>query len=143
MPCHDGAVPAAREEQIAVVEALVGLHFPAEQRRLLLEQDGWSTTYGTTYVQFFGVEQIREQYLIVLHEGPAELIDFVPFASDGSRERIGYDRRVHPSPVVMLDITAEDWSSAMLQGTSFGGFLGRLQAGKGLDFSTGYAAPAM
>lgn len=134
-------MPASREEQICVVEALIGLHFPREHRRLLLEQDGWSTTYGTTQVVFLGLEQIREQYLSVLHEGPADLIDFVPFATAGSRELIGYDRRVHPSPVVMIDCAAEDWGAAMLQGTGFTGFVGRMLAGKGLDFDTSYAAP--
>ncbi|HYI59782.1 MAG TPA: SMI1/KNR4 family protein [Microlunatus sp.] len=134
-------MPAAREEQIAVVEALIGLRFPAEHRRLLLEQDGWSTTYGDTHIQFLGVEQIRSQCQVVLHDGPRGLVDFVPFAGDGSRGLIGYDRRVDPSPVVMLDSTATDWSSAMLQGVTFGDFIDRLQSSKALDFSTGYADP--
>ena len=134
-------MPAAREEQIVVIEALIGLHFPTDHRRLLLEQDGWSTTYGDTYLRFFGVDEIRSQYLIVLHDGPPGLVDFVPFATDGSRQLIGYDRRVDPSPVVMLDTTAADWSSAMLQGISFGDFVDRLLTAKALDFSTGYADP--
>jgi len=135
-------VPAAREEQIVVVEALVGLHFPAEHRRLLLEQDGWSMTYGDTDIHFSGVEEIRSQCQIVLRDGPRGLVDFVPFASDGSRALIGYDRRVNPSPVVMLDTTATDWSSAMLQGITFGDFIDRLQTSKALDSSTSYAGPA-
>jgi SMI1-KNR4 cell-wall len=142
-PCDDGVVPAAREEQITVVEGLIGLQFPAEHRRLLLESDGWSTTYGgDTTVQFLGIEDIRERYMVLLRDGPAALQGFVPFASDGSRELIGYDRRVLPAPVVMLDTTAADWSSAKLQGSTFDGFVARLESGQNLDFSTSYASPA-
>ena len=135
-------VPAAREEQIVVVEALIGLHFPAEHRRLLLEQDGWSMTYGDTASSSSVWRRSAASAMIVLRDGPRGLVDFVPFASDGSRALIGYDRRVNPSPVVMLDTTATDWSSAMLQGITFGDFIDRLQTSKALDSSTSYAGPA-
>lgn len=134
-------MPESRAEQISVVEALVGHNFPRNHRRLLVEQDGWDATYGDAFVRFFGIEEIRTTYLQLLREGPAGLDGFVGFATDGSRELIGYDRRVDPSPVIMIDITATGWSSAKLQGVSFDGFVGRLQAGKGLDFATTYAGP--
>lgn len=131
----------SRDEQITVVEAMVGVHFPDAHRRLLLEQDGWEASYGDTVLRFYGVDEIRTSYLQLLHEGPAGIDGFVAIATDGSRELIGYDQRVDPSPVVMIDITATDWSTARLQGVSFEGFLDRLQTGKALDFDTTYAGP--
>lgn len=128
------------DEAIGVVEALIGLHFPDEHRRLLLQHDGWSTTYGDDELRFLSVEEIREHYLRALHDASQDLVDFIPFAREGDR-LVGYDRRVEPSPVVMVDRTATDWSAAKLQGFSFAGFLGRLVGGKGIDDGTTYAGP--
>lgn len=131
-----------REELVCAVEGLIGIHFPTEHRRLLVEQDGWSAQYGDLALSFFGAEDIRTRYLGMLHDGTQPMIDFVPIAAHGSRQLLGYDRRVDPSPVVMVDDGVTDWSAAMLQGISFGGFVRRMEAGKGLNTSTSYAHPA-
>lgn len=134
-------MPASREEQIDAVEALIGIHFPREHRRLLLESDGWSTTYGDVVVQFLGIEDIRSRHVELLDEGQEALDGFVTFASDGRQARFGYDSRVDPPVVVMIDISEADWASAMLQAPSFHRFTSRLTNGKGLDYSTTYASP--
>jgi hypothetical protein len=38
--------------------------------------------------------------------------------SDGSREVLAYDFRKLQSPLVLLDITAQDWSDAVYQASS-------------------------
>lgn len=135
-------MPRSLREELAVTESLIGVHFPEAHRRLLLEHDGWEITYGDTRLRFFGIEEIRSTFQQRRDMDSPGLADFVAFAADGGRRLIGYDRRVDPSPVMMIDTTADNWSSAMLQGTSFDGFLGRMETGKGLDFSSTYASPA-
>lgn len=131
----------SRDKQITLVESLVGVHFPAGHRRLLMESDGWPAQYGELSIQFLGIDEIKAAYLALVRHGPLGLDGFVTFASATNRELIGYDRRVDPSPVIMIDATATDWSQARLQGASFDNFIARLQGRRELDFGTSYAGP--
>ncbi|MFE5594227.1 hypothetical protein [Streptomyces sp. NPDC056549] len=47
----------------------------------------------------------------------------VVIGGDGSRELLVYDFRQDTPPLVTLDVSAEDWSSAIHQATSLSAFL--------------------
>ncbi|TXS66098.1 hypothetical protein EAO69_30195 [Streptomyces sp. me109] len=49
----------------------------------------------------------------------------VVIGGDGGRETLAYDFRQQPPPLVLLDASAEDWSSAIHQAPSFSALLER------------------
>ncbi|MFD7944201.1 hypothetical protein [Streptomyces sp. NPDC059744] len=47
----------------------------------------------------------------------------VVIGGDGSREMLTYDFQQQPPSLVLLDVSAQDWSSAIQQATSFSALL--------------------
>lgn len=47
----------------------------------------------------------------------------VVIGGDGSREMLTYDFRQEPPSLVLLDVSAQDWSSGIQQATSFSALL--------------------
>ncbi|WP_405927237.1 hypothetical protein [Streptomyces sp. NBC_00035] len=50
---------------------------------------------------------------------PASLV----IGGDGSREMLAYDFRQDPPPLVLIDVSAQDWSSAIHQAASLSALL--------------------
>ncbi|WP_406859067.1 SMI1/KNR4 family protein [Streptomyces sp. HUAS MG47] len=111
------------DDQIAQVEHHFGVRFPQDYRNFLRTTGSLS--------QF--VPPV-DDFLVI--DSPAEVIGnneagefqkrfpgVVVIGGDGSRELLAYDFRQDPPPLVTLDISAEDWSSAIHQAASLSALL--------------------
>jgi hypothetical protein len=103
--------PGATKTELDAAEAALGQPLLAEHRALLAKENGSEHWYGDVFLMIYATESLvavnRE---IERHPG------FLAFASDGSRELIGFDTRATPPPVVMIDITSGGWEEALLPG---------------------------
>jgi len=126
----------ATEVELRAVERELGVELPAELRALLTSQNGWERWYGDAFLTVYGTGDIlavnQEQHGYELRTG------FLAFASDGSRELIGFDLRQTPSPIVMIDISS-DWDGAVYQAPSLDEFLAQLSRGEGLRWDAPHA----
>ncbi|HXA60911.1 MAG TPA: SMI1/KNR4 family protein [Streptosporangiaceae bacterium] len=108
----------ASEAQVRDVEQHFGVRFPDDYRRFLATQGsmGRSVPPVNDCLMVDPVEKIIE-----INEA-GEIQDRFPGAvvigGDGSRELLTYDFRQEPPVLVLLDITAEDWSDALYQASS-------------------------
>jgi SMI1-KNR4 cell-wall len=115
----------AYEEQIAHVERHFDVRLPEDYRRFLGTQGSME-----------GVVPPAGDYLVLYPVD--QLVDFnaagaiqerfpgaMSIGGDGSREMLIYDFREDPPPLVLLDITAEDWSAALYQAPSLSALLER------------------
>lgn len=117
----------ATEDDLRAVEEALGVGLPAECRALLSEQNGWERWYGQVFLMVYstdGLVEVNRQ--IDNHPG------FLAFASDGSRELIGFDLRCDPSPIVMIDITSAGWEEALFQAESLAEFMDQRSRGEDL-----------
>jgi SMI1 / KNR4 family (SUKH-1) len=125
----------ASDQELAAAEAVLGLFLPSDLRQALHSRNGSEQWHGDIFLMMYGTPA-----LIEVNQETDRFPGFLVFGSDGSREMIGYDLRCSPPPVVMLDVTAEDWSEALLQADSLPDFLERLERGEGLRWDHPYAA---
>lgn len=125
----EGATP----EEIDAAEAALGVTFPPELRVLLEATAGREAWYGACFLMIYSVESLvgvnRE---IERHDG------FLAFASDGSRELVGFDTRRHPAPVVMIDISSAGWAEALFQAASLEEFLQQRERGEDFRWDDPY-----
>jgi hypothetical protein len=102
----------ASEDEIAAVERRLGVRFPDDYRRLLAVRGsvGERMEPAGAYLRIHPVGEV-----IGVNQA-GEIADRFPGAvvigGDGPRELLCYDFRAAPPPLVLLDITAEDWEDA-------------------------------
>ena len=117
---------AASEDQIAEIECRFGVRLPDDYRRFLLTRGSMSEFLppADSYVQIGPIDDV-----IPVNKGgdvqrrfPGALV----IGSDGSREMLAYDFRQGQSPLVLLDLTAQDWSDAVYQASSLAALLAQL-----------------
>jgi hypothetical protein len=129
----DGATSADFE----VVEEALGVRLLADHRTLLADENGWERSFGDCFLMVYSTEALvgvnRE---IERHPG------FVAFASDGSRELIGFDMRSPSPPVVMIDITSAGWDEALFQAASLTDFMQQRASGEDFRWDEPYRPSA-
>jgi len=117
---------AASESQIAEIERRFGVRLPDDYRRFLLTRGSMSEFLppANSYLQIGPVDDVIpvNDAGDIQRRFPGALI----IGSDGSREMLAYDFRQGHSPLVLLDITAEDWSDAIYQALSLTALLAQL-----------------
>lgn len=125
--------PGATGPELDATEVALGRPLTPEHRALLAEENGSERWYGEVFLTVYGTESLvavnRE---IERHPG------FLAFASDGSREVIGFDMRTTPPPVVMIDITSGGWEEALYQAASLTEFRSQRSAGDDLRWDRPY-----
>lgn len=125
--------PGASEAQLKAVEAALGVRLTTEHRALLVEANGREQWYGDVFLMIYGTDSLvavnRE---IERHPG------FLAFASDGSRELIGFDMRTTASPIVMIDVTSGGWDEALFQADSLVEFMNQRARGEELRWEQPY-----
>ncbi len=119
---------AATENQIAEIECRYGVRLPDDYRHFLRTRGSMSEFLrpAIAYLIIDPVDQV-----IPLNESAAIQERFpggLVIGSDGSREMLTYDFREGRSSLVLLDITAEDWSAALYQAPSLTALLTQLPA---------------
>jgi hypothetical protein len=123
--CDDLDMADDREAQLAEVEQRFSVRLPEDYRQFILQTDVLEE-----------LESAAGSYLVLYP--PTELADLdeageyqqrfpggVAVGGDGGREVLFYDFRQDPPPLVLLDITAEDWNAALYQASSLTDLLDR------------------
>jgi hypothetical protein len=119
-------IMAASEDQIAEIECRFGVRLPDDYRRFLLTRRSMSEFLppADSYVQIGPIDDVIPVNKAgdIQRRFPGALV----IGSDGSREMLAYDFRQCQSPLVLLDLTAQDWSDAVYQASSLAELLAQL-----------------
>ncbi|OQD52070.1 hypothetical protein BM536_036180 [Streptomyces phaeoluteigriseus] len=113
----------SNDDQIARAERRFGVRFPEDYRHFLA-MEGSMARFVPPADDFLMINGVTE--LIAVNEAgdfPARFPGSVVIGGDGSREMLTYDFRQEPPPLVLLDVSAQDWSSAIHQAASFSALL--------------------
>jgi hypothetical protein len=117
---------AASEAQIAEVERHFGVRFPDDYRHFLLTRGtmGGFLPPANAYVMIYPVEEITpvNEAGFIQDRFPRAIV----IGGDGSREMLTYDFRHDEPSLVLLDIAAENWSTAINQASSLTELLAQL-----------------
>jgi hypothetical protein len=114
---------SSNDDQIAQAERRFGVRFPEDYRHFLATE-GSIARFVPPADDFLMINASAE--LIEVNEAgdfqerfPGSIV----IGGDGSREMLTYDFRQEPPHLVLLDASAQDWSSAIHQATSFSALL--------------------
>ncbi|MGW8797342.1 SMI1/KNR4 family protein [Streptomyces sp. NPDC055775] len=114
---------SSNDDQIAQAEDHFGVRFPEDYRHFLA-REGSMARFVPPADDFLMINALTE--LIEVNEAGDFQERFprsVVIGGDGSREMLTYDFRQEPPSLVLLDASAQDWSSAIQQATSFSALL--------------------
>ncbi|MFC8239245.1 SMI1/KNR4 family protein [Streptomyces sp. NPDC056661] len=114
---------SSNDDQIAQAEDHFGVRFPEDYRHFLA-REGSMARFVPPADDFLMINALTE--LIEVNEAGDFQERFprsVVIGGDGSREMLTYDFRQDPPSLVLLDVSAQDWSSAIQQATSFSALL--------------------
>ncbi|MFF1842949.1 SMI1/KNR4 family protein [Streptomyces sp. NPDC058217] len=114
---------SSNDDQIAQAEDHFGVRFPEDYRHFLA-REGSMARFVPPADDFLMINALTE--LIEVNEAGDFQERFprsVVIGGDGSREMLTYDFRQDPPSLVLLDVSAQDWSSAIQQETSFSALL--------------------
>ncbi|MFE6130968.1 SMI1/KNR4 family protein [Streptomyces sp. NPDC056437] len=114
---------SSNDDQIAQAEGHFGVRFPEDYRHFLA-REGSMARFVPPADDFLMINALAE--LIEVNEAGDFQERFprsVVIGGDGSREMLTYDFRQEPPSLVLLDVSAQDWSSAIQQATSFSALL--------------------
>lgn len=113
------------EDVLARAEHRFGVRFPQDYRDFLA-MDGSASGFVPPADDFLVINAVED--LVPVNEA-GEIQDRFPGAvvigGDGSREMLAYDFRRQPPALVLLDVSAPDWSSAIRQASSLTDLLAR------------------
>lgn len=109
---------SSNDDPISQVEHHFGVHFPQDYRDFL-GTTGSLSQFVPPADDFLVIDALAE--LIGINEAGEFQKRFpgaVVIGGDGSRELLAYDFRQDTPPLVTLDVSAENWSSAIHQAPS-------------------------
>ena len=117
---------AATEAQIAAVERHFGVRLPDDYRHFLRTRGSMDEFLppANPYITIYPIWEIISvnESAFIRERFPGAMV----IGGDGSRERLTYDFR-NPQPrLVLLDITAENWSEAIHQASTLTALLAQL-----------------
>ncbi|MGX1267286.1 SMI1/KNR4 family protein [Streptomyces phaeoluteigriseus] len=114
---------SANDVEIGWAERYFGVRFPKDYRQFLVTE-GSMARFVPPVDDFLMIYAIGE--LVEVNEAGGFQERFpgsVVIGGDGSREMLTYDFRQDLPSLVMLDVSAEGWSSAIHQAPSFSALL--------------------
>ncbi|MEU0374851.1 SMI1/KNR4 family protein [Streptomyces sp. NPDC006283] len=114
---------SSNDDRIAQAEGRFGVRFPEDYRDFVARK-GSMARFVPPADDFLMIHAVAE--LIEVNEAGDFQERFpgsVVIGGDGSREMLTYDFRQEPPPLVLLDVSAQDWSSAIHQATSLSALL--------------------
>jgi hypothetical protein len=114
----------SNNNEITQAEGHFGVRFPQDYRHFLATR-GSMSQFVPPADDFLMIHDVAE--LIDVNEAgdfqqrfPGSLV----IGGDGSREMLTYDFRQEPPPLLLIDVSAQDWSSAIPQAPSLSALLG-------------------
>jgi hypothetical protein len=117
---------AASEAQIAEVERHFGVRLPNDYRHFVRTRGtmGEFLPPANPYVVIYPIDEVIpiNETAFVRERFPSAMV----IGGDGSRERLTYDFRNAQPRLVLLDVTAENWSAAIYQASSLTALLTQL-----------------
>jgi len=115
----------ADDSALDAAEAVLGHPLPRAYRELLAHENGFERWYGEHFLMLYSLAEALELHGArrIEDDGGERHPGLFVFASDGSREMIGFDLRDDSGPVVMVDITSMGWPDALFQAGSFDDFM--------------------
>jgi hypothetical protein len=123
----------ASEGQIAEIERHFGVRLPDDYRRFLLTHQSIGEAFppANSYLSLYATDEV----IPVNDAGDIQkrFPGAIVIGGDGSREMLTYDFRHGQARLVLLDITAGDWSDAIYQAPSLTEFLAQFP-GRGWVF---------
>ncbi|MFC9619431.1 hypothetical protein ACFTXM_05345 [Streptomyces sp. NPDC056930] len=114
---------SSNDDQIAQAECHFGVRFP-EDHRHFLATEGSMARFVPPADDYLMINAVAE--LIEVSEAgdfQKRFPQSVVIGGYGSREMLTCDFRQEPPSLVLLDVSAQDWSSAINQATSFSALL--------------------
>ncbi len=114
---------SSNDDQITQVEQHFGVQFPQDYRDFL-GTTGSLSQFVPPADDFLVIDSLAE--LIDINQAgefQKRFLGAVVIGGDGSRELLAYDFRRDSLPLVTLDVSAEDWSSAIHQAASLSALL--------------------
>ncbi|GAA1504875.1 hypothetical protein GCM10009730_05020 [Streptomyces albidochromogenes] len=113
------------DDLIARAEHHFGIRFPEDYRHFLATE-GKRSRFVPPADDFMMLHAVTD--LVPVNEA-GEFQERFPgsviIGGDGAREMLAYDFRQEPPSLVLLDVSAGDWSAAMYQAASFSTLLQR------------------
>jgi hypothetical protein len=113
----------SNNNEITQAEGHFGVRFPQDYRHFLATR-GSMSQFVPPADDFLMIHDVAE--LIDVNEAgdfqqrfPGSLV----IGGDGSREMLTYDFRQEPPPLLLIDVSAQDWSSAIPQAPSLSALL--------------------
>ncbi len=122
----------ATDEAIDEAERLLGVQFPGDYRAFVATENGVASWFGNVYLMLYPVESLPD--LNQVHDHSSYLPGFAIIGSDGAAELFGFDFRVDPVPVVMVNNVSGGWEDAIRQAESFREFMEGRRRGEPFDF---------
>lgn len=114
---------SSNDDQIAQVEHHFGVRFPQDYRDFL-GATGSLSRFVPPADDFLVIDALAELIGInAAGEFQKRFPGAVVVGGDGSRELLAYDFRQDTPPLVTLDVSAENWSSAIYQAPSLSALL--------------------
>ncbi|HWU07920.1 MAG TPA: SMI1/KNR4 family protein [Streptomyces sp.] len=114
---------SSNDDRIAQAERHFGVRFPQDYRDFMGTTGSLSRSLPPAD-DFLVINALAE---LISNNAAGEFQKRFPGAvvigGDGSRELLAYDFRQDTPPLVTLDVSAEDWSSAIHQATSLSALL--------------------
>ncbi|GAA2207523.1 hypothetical protein GCM10009850_029810 [Nonomuraea monospora] len=113
----------ADEARIQDAEQRLGVRFPDDYRSFLTAEGavGRVVESAGNYLRLQPLEELVA--VNAAGEMQTRFPGAVAIGDDGSRELLVYDFRKDPPPLLLLDVTAEDWHAGLYQAGSFTEFL--------------------
>ncbi|MEV0493760.1 SMI1/KNR4 family protein [Streptomyces atratus] len=114
---------SSNDARISQVECRFGVRFPEDYRHFL-PTDGIMARFVPPADDYLMINAVAE--LIEVNEAGDFQERFpgsVVIDGDGSREMLTYDFRQEPPYLLLLDVSAQDWSSAIHQAPLFSALL--------------------
>lgn len=111
---------SSNNDEITRAEHHFGVRFPQDYRHFLATQ-GSMSRFVPPADDFLLINDVAE--LIDVNEAGQRFPGSLVIGGDGSREMLTYDFRQEPPPLVLIDGSAQDWSSAIHQAASLSALL--------------------